>query len=430
MVEIQSGNSNGSQDGDSFHPAPQWLTESYVETILRHHKQDGGLSIRNLNIKPATAKGDNYASIMTRIKVDYIPGGSTQCETEFFIVKTTYENDPFISNIFASYQASHTEMVMYDKILPQLTLLLEGTSQSEKLFAKTIHVDYEHSAIIFEDLAVLNYVLGDRLTGFDLEHTRLVLRKLAKMHACSSVLNERQPGLLPKLDHGIFNRHTRGFTPMFESLMGMAADFAGQCPELGKVYEDKLRGLQKHVMEYTEKVYDPQENEFNTLTHGDLWTNNIMLRKKTAHSELDLLLIDFQFSAWAPPAVDLFYFFYTSLVPEVRNSHLSALIQYYHKVLVDTLRELNFSGYIPTLRQLVLQLEKGKFMAVTACLTCQAIMLNEETKDADFNGLMVDDERGRNFRKSMYTNKRLQDIIIKWLPEFDRSGLLDLVEQN
>lgn len=70
------------------------------------------------------------------------------------------------------------------------------------------------------------------------------------------------------------------------------------------------------------------------------------------------------------------------------------------------------------------------FIAVTACLTCQAIMLNEETKDADFNGLMVDDERGRNFRKSMYSNKRLQDIIIKWLPEFDRSGLLDLVEQN
>ncbi|XP_023171192.2 uncharacterized protein LOC111599699 [Drosophila hydei] len=428
MVEIHNGNSNGNQVEGNFHPAPQWLTESYVEALLRRHKHDEQLSIEKLTIKPATAKGDNYASIMTRIQVDYIRGGSKEYETEFFIVKTTFENDPFISNIFAGYQASRTEMVMYDKILPQLTALLEGTGQSEKLFAKTIHVDYEHSAIIFEDLAIFNYVLGDRLTGFDLEHTKMVLRKLAKMHASASVLNERQPGLLTTLDHGIFNRHTRAFKPMFESLMGVAADFAGKCPELGTIYEDKLRGLQKHVMDYTESVYDPQEDEFNTLTHGDLWTNNIMLRNKTEHNELDLLLIDFQFSAWASPAVDLFYFFCTSLQPEVRNNHLSSLIQYYHKALVDTLRELKFGGYIPTLRQLVLQLEKGKFMAVTASLTCQAIMLNEETNDADFKGLMVDDERGRNFRKGMYKNKRLQDNVIRCLPEFDRSGLLDVLD--
>nr|XP_002053630.3 uncharacterized protein LOC6630632 [Drosophila virilis] len=428
MVEIRNGNSNGSQDEDDFHPAPQWLTVSYVESILRRVKQDSELSIKDLNIKAATAKGDNYASIMTRIKVDYVRGGANQPETEFFIVKTTYENDPFISNIFAGYNASQTEMVMYDKILPQLSELLEGTQQSEKLFAKTLHVDYEHSAIIFEDLAVSNYVLGDRLTGFDLEHAKLTLRKLAKMHAAAAVFNERQPGLLAKLDHGIFNRHTRAFSPMFESLFGVAAQFAGQCPELGSVYEEKLKRLQKRVMEYTERVYDPQPDQFNTLTHGDLWINNIMLRNKTDQNELDMLLIDFQFSAWASPAVDLFYFSSTSLQPEVRNKHLDALIQYYHKVLADTLRELNFGGHIPTLRQLVLQLEKGKFMAVTATLTCQAIMLNEETKDADFNGLLLDDERGRNFRKGMYNNKRLQENVKRWLPDFERRGLLDVFD--
>lgn len=357
MGEIRNGNQE-----ENYHPAPQWLTVAYVESILRRCKQDEGLTISDLGIKPATAKGDNYASIMTRIKVEYLRSGAKAPETEFFIVKTTYENDPFISGIFAGYQASHTEMVMYDRILPKLSELIEGTKVSEKLFAKTLHVDYEHSAIIFEDLAVLNYVLGDRLAGFDLEYTKLTLRKLAKMHAAAAVFNERQPGLLTKLDHGIFNRHTRGFKPMFENFLIVAAEYARDTPELGSVYEQKLRRLQKYVMEYTERVYEPQEQEFNTLVHGDLWVNNIMLRLPTDLNELDMLLIDFQFSTWSSPAVDIFYFFSTSLQPQVRIQYQDSLIQYYHSVLVDTLRALGFGGYIPTLRQLVLQLEKGKFM--------------------------------------------------------------------
>ncbi|EDV91299.1 GH14835 [Drosophila grimshawi] len=411
MVETKS-NGNGES---MVHPAPSWLTESYVESILRRYKQDVTLAVRDLDITPATSKGENYASVMTRIKVEYV------------CVKTTYENDPFISNVLATYNTSITEMIMYDKILPELSRMLEDTDQSEKLFAKTLHVDDEHSAIIFEDLSVSNYVLGDRLTGFDLELTKLVLRKLAKMHATAAVYNELQPGFLTKLQHGIFNRHSRAFAPMFENLIGVAAQFAGQCPELGSVYEKKLKRLQKHVMEYTEMVYDPKPDEFNTLTHGDLWTNNIMLRPKTDQNEVDLLLIDFQFSAWASPAVDFYYFFSTSLQSQVRIDHHDALIQFYHRVLVDTLHILNFKGYIPTLRQLVLQLERGKFMAVTALLTCQAIMVNDNTDDADFNALMVDNERGRNFRRRMYNNKRIQEHVKHWLPVFDRCGLLDVL---
>ncbi|KAH8414016.1 hypothetical protein KR222_001938 [Zaprionus bogoriensis] len=423
MGEIRNGNQE-----ENFHPAPQWLTVAYVENILRTYKKDAGLTISDLVIKPATAKGDNYASIMTRIKVDFVRSGAQAPETEFFIVKTTYENDPFISGVFAGYEASQTEMVMYDRILPKLSAILDGTELSEKLFAKTLHVDYEHSAIIFEDLAVLQYILGDRLAGFDLEYTKLTLRKLAKMHAAAAVYNEQQPGLLTKLDHGIFNRHTRAFKPMFENFLGEAAEFARECPELGSSYEQKLRRLQSSVMEYTERVYDPLEGQFNTLTHGDLWINNIMLRLPSDKNDLDLLLIDFQFSAWSSPAVDIHYFFNTSLQPEVRVKHQDALIQYYHSVLVETLQALNYGGYIPTLRQLWLQLEKGKFMAVTASLSCQAIMINDQTDDADFNALMLDNERSRNFKKTVYSNKKLLESLKYWLPVFDRCGLLDVLD--
>lgn len=66
--------------------------------------------------------------------------------------------------------------------------------------------------------------------------------------------------------------------------------------------------------------------------------------------------------------------------------------------------------------------------AVTASLTCQAVMLNDQTADADFNALMLDNERSRNFKKVAYKNPKLQKSLKHWLPIFDSCGLLDLQE--
>ncbi|KAH8283953.1 hypothetical protein KR054_005627 [Drosophila jambulina] len=416
------------QETKDYHPAPVWLDESYLEPLLRDFKKDPGLKITDLEIKPATAKGDNYASVMTRVKVLFLRSSSKTPEIEYYIVKTTYENDPFASAIFSKYQVSTTEMLMYEKVLPQLSALIGETRQPEKLFATTLHVDYEHEATIFEDLAVSNHVVADRLIGLDLEHTRMSLRKLAKMHAAAAVLNERKPGILTKFDHGIFNRYTDGFAPFFENLCDVAADFAATCPELGDYYARKLREIRKRVMEDSTRVYDPQPGQFNTLVHGDYWVNNMMLRYGEKKEPLDMILIDFQFCSWSSPAVDLHYFFNTSLQAPIRFEEEDALIQYYHTVLVETLKDLKFEGYIPTLRQFVLQMEKGGFFAVTVALTCQAILTNGETADADFHALMKDDQRARNFKKVMYQNKSLQEKLKHLLPRFDRRGLLDVLD--
>ncbi|XP_030373465.1 uncharacterized protein LOC115623334 [Scaptodrosophila lebanonensis] len=413
---------------EDFHPAPQWLTESYLEPILRKHKQDAGLEITDLIIKPATAKGENYASVMTRVRVEFVRSDTKVSESACYIVKTTYENDPFVANIFAGYNVTNTEMFMYEKVLPKLSEILREIGDNEKIFAETLHVDYEHAAIIFEDLAVLNFQLADRLAGLDFEHTQLALKKLAKMHATAAVLNERRPNMLTRFERGLFNRHTKGFGPIFENLVGVAADFAATCSELGNEYQQKLLDLKKRVVEYATQVYDPQPEHFNTLTHGDFWVNNIMLRYDEQRKPQDMVLIDFQFCSWTSVAVDLHYFLNTSIQNDLRFQQQDALVKYYHEVLVGTLRALKFEGFIPSLRQLVLQVESGRFLAVTSSLVCQAIMINDQNADADFNALVKEDERGRNFRKLLYNNKKLQDNVKRVLPVFNRCGLLDVVD--
>jgi len=68
--------------------------------------------------------------------------------------------------------------------------------------------------------------------------------------------------------------------------------------------------------------------------------------------------------------------------------------------------------------------------AVTVSLTSQAIMLNDQTADADFNALMSNDERGRSFKKVTYNNKKLREILKYSLPIFNQCGLLDVQDSD
>ncbi|XP_037817355.1 uncharacterized protein LOC119607485 [Lucilia sericata] len=407
--------------------APSWLTDTYLEEVLQKYLKDEQVKIINVDIKPATANGENYASVMSRIKVKFSSCKQKSQELSF-IMKYSYESDPYVAKIMSGYDLYNTEMKMYETILPQLAKILKEIGDTDKLFADTLKVDYERSAIIFEDLTVNNYVLADRLTGMDEVHARLTLKKLAKFHAAGLILNQRLNGELERFQRGIFNRHTRAFGCMFEYMTENCAKFAETCPELGAYYHDKLMNLKPYVVEYGTRAYHSNTNNFYTLTHGDLWINNMMMQYDGEKHLKDVLLIDFQLCNWSSPAVDLHYFLNTSLEPKLQldiHAH-DKLIQYYHTILTKTLKNLKYMGYVPTLHAFHIQMEEGKFLAVTATLASQAIMINDQCADADFHSLVDDDERSRNFRASAYKNKRLQNIIKTILPHFDRHGLLDV----
>lgn len=77
-----------------FHDAPAWLTREYVEQKLRDYLKDEKVQLERLHIKPATANGENYASVMTRINLEYTDKNLLQ-QTSTFLVKTTFASkDP------------------------------------------------------------------------------------------------------------------------------------------------------------------------------------------------------------------------------------------------------------------------------------------------------------------------------------------------
>lgn len=59
--------------------------------------------------------------------------------------------------------------------------------------------------LVIEDLAPLGYRMADRQAGLDMDHCLLAIRNLAKFHASSVALFERNPSQKSRYTTGIFD---------------------------------------------------------------------------------------------------------------------------------------------------------------------------------------------------------------------------------
>ncbi|XP_055923413.1 uncharacterized protein LOC129953901 [Eupeodes corollae] len=408
---------------DEVQPVPEWLTKDFLREKLSIHFKDPSLEVTSMTLSPAIGKGENFASVMTRVAVQYKMGSDQEPRTGSYIVKSSFEGDDFANELMEQYDIYTREMEIYDKIIPKLNALLEEIGDPDKMFPQTIAVEFERSAIVFEDLSQRQYIMCDRTKGLDMEHVKLCLRKLAKMHATSAVLNEREPGTFKGYDRGMFNRHTNSYRPFFEGLLVACSNMISQWDGY-KYYADKLNALKPKLMEYGKQVFDPIEGHVNVLAHGDFWVNNAMFNEGPNQHPNDVILIDFQYSCWGSPAIDLHYFFNTSLSEEIRLHQQDELFQYYYNIFAGTLKALQFQAKIPSLHQFLLHMSEKNFYAFSSCLV-QAVQINDKNDDADFHALMSEDERGLNYKSLVFQNEKVQKNLKRLLPVFDRKGLLD-----
>lgn len=57
------------------HKVPEWLNKTFLKECLQRKYNDKKIEIVDFNVKPGTNKGDNYCSIIHRVKVKYIEYG-------------------------------------------------------------------------------------------------------------------------------------------------------------------------------------------------------------------------------------------------------------------------------------------------------------------------------------------------------------------
>ncbi|XP_017080007.1 uncharacterized protein LOC108113809 [Drosophila eugracilis] len=415
------------KDNHKVHPTPDWLTSDYLQEKLGIYLKNSSLKLEKLHAKPAIANGENYTSVIIRINVEYTTKETKDKQALTFLVKNTFADREPAGDVLINYGVYTREMDVYENILPQLAYILRNELKDpRKFFAATINVDRERDSIIFEDMSLDHYKVVCRRTKVDLEHTHLLLEKLASFHAAASVLAERRPGIYAKnYDRGFFNKYTRAYGPIMINLLEALSRSLSSDQELGPRYKAKIDRLVERLMDYGEKSTTNNPGDFLTLTHGDLWTTNFMFKYDEKDHPINAIFIDFQFCLWNSPAIDLHYFFATSLQDHLRFDHQTELVQFYYYKLVDALKKLKYSGRIPSLFDFQLQFRSRGFYAVFCSLLFEPVMQYEGKEHASIEQILSDSESGMRFKDSVYESEAVKKKLSITLRFLDQFGLLD-----
>ncbi|XP_011060289.1 PREDICTED: uncharacterized protein LOC105149522 [Acromyrmex echinatior] len=396
-----------------------WLNLCFVEKILRNSESDNSIQVTNICSEPATSKGDNYTSDIIRIIADFScnQGGFKNTKKKSIIIKISPTLEDDRKKLVTQSGYFHNEALMMSDTLDKMNKLL---GPNHRLSGKILYVQNENpTLLVIEDLAPLGFRLADRSSGFDLAHSVLALRGLARFHAASVALCEKEPKQKEMYLKGIFHKqHPPEMKNIFIKSTKALADEIANWPEVKK-YSEKIAKLSDHIYQIGINASKLFEDEFNVINHGDFQMNNILFKYNNNGKPIDYILVDFQMCVYTSPAFDLLCFLNSSTSFDVIEYKKDVLLSEYLDMLTTTMKQLNCKTEPPTMKELKAILKRRASLEMLISFTVLPYMLRCQTK-TDLNEII-------STGTFIYSkNESFKQLMIKRLPLYDEWGLLDL----
>ncbi|XP_018569812.1 uncharacterized protein LOC108909863 [Anoplophora glabripennis] len=317
--------------------------ENLQEVLSGYIKKSQRISDKK--ITNLTAPGENYGSIMLKLDVT-LKDENDGTEEELHAVAKMIPEQEFVRKIFNTQVTFKNEVAMYNVIAPTLRDFQRENGVNEVIdcfpdfYGARINLGEhgtvdENAVLILENLDFKGYRCVDRYVGFDLDTTQLILKDLAAFHAIPLALKLRKPEVFDKN----IRPHLAPFRPYhmpFEN--GINSVYTGILQESVKCipWIPKVR----NILENARAARDaPPKEPFATLTHGDIWLNNTMIKFQNK-VPVSNKMVDFQICGYRSPATDLFFFLFINVQESVLQDDFDGLIEFYHKHFISHLEKL------------------------------------------------------------------------------------------
>ncbi|XP_050333979.1 uncharacterized protein LOC126761667 [Bactrocera neohumeralis] len=346
----------------------------------------------------------------------------------------------------AATKANTNELVMFQHVLPRMKRILSDISDYRygtdkyvskkmalKLFADCLFCERGIREIfVLEDLQELDYGPLEPRYGLDFEESKIVMSKLADLHAASMQYMKEYPNgaatLLPSpLANGISPTSRQAVTA-FEGMRN-AIKMVEQWTGFGGIAAS-MRIWTENFNERLTQVLRRRRCRFSVINHGELCTKNILIRLGVQESaDLKILIVpkdavflDFQLSFVGSCGYDLNVFLYTSVSVEVLKLHRHELLRHYHDRLKETLKRLKFQeAELPSWQTLMGEVYDLEFIGYYALLCLLPLSCMDDVAST---------EELERQHKLMYENQRVQEMLRYGLPRLTQLGVLDLVPRE
>ncbi|KAG5682325.1 hypothetical protein PVAND_011684 [Polypedilum vanderplanki] len=407
---------------------PEFVTIEFLQRIFVKNFGSPSSQIRVENFWGgfATNKGDNYASVMYRIIVDYELNDVKRRKP---IILKVMPSDGIQSLVMVKNRLYPREIHTYCELLVQVENLLKAIDDHTKFAPRCFYTATEPTMmLVFEDQKEKGYKVLQRQHQLNFDLTLPLIIKLAKLHAASAVLYEKNPSIMEPYLEGSISRNPerQDFLIHYRNCartLGLVAE-----NEWGQEWRHialKLQKLEANIVEKGCELYTRKSNGFFVFNHNDLWIPNILYEFGEHELVRDVLLIDFQMPYFGSLGIDLNFLIYGSLSESTRISFAKKLIRIYHETLTGMLTILNYKGNIPTLHDIHVEVLKCGFNGLIAAIAEVPLLLMENNENLEMDLLLAKTEKAEQFRYSLFNNPRYKNFIQTLLLEFDDNGLLD-----
>ncbi|XP_065354376.1 uncharacterized protein LOC135948850 [Calliphora vicina] len=411
---------------------PSWINEEFIQKVLNQYEKTQHVKLTNLDLSPATLKGDHYGSIMFRCKVSYGLDKSPEIKKRSFIIKNMPEEECSKRDLLGDSGVFETEISMYSETLPKIEKYFAEIRQPTKMGAQLIYHALEpHKVVIMEDLCEAGYdtIRGRYLTE---DEMKMVYLKIAKFHAATYLMGQsEEPEIVTKYNAGFFCNSTitnldfvRNGIWNFIEMLSAHEEFAG--------YLEKVKLMQPHMMKGCMDLYNAHklnkgQGDIFVLNHGDFHMKNLMFKfnEETGKME-DVIFVDFQMNCYAPSSVDTIYSQFTMMSPDLRLKR-NEFMQYYFTEFLGVLKNLNFEGELPRYSDFQIAGYRYKYFALFLMSTFVpmfgAMMTAkiEDLKDFDSSTFLEDvDMMALSYKAPSFI-----DDMRNFLPIMLRDGYLD-----
>ncbi|XP_016952770.1 uncharacterized protein LOC108026364 [Drosophila biarmipes] len=403
---------------------PDWITAELFEDVLKANVE-GFSKVKSFKADMGSAAGENYATIMLRIGIEVeLQDGKTRSVS--YMVKLPHQLD-VCKEMMKHTNIFEIERTVYTEVVAEMEELYKAAAVEVSFGAKIYDLKNAKSEYLaLEDLCIRGFKNANRLEGLDQAHTERVLRKLAQWHAATA-LRVATKGQYPEIVlRGFFKEEIKAL--MNEMMNAMGQVFLKCCAtyEGNEAYIDKVKALKPVVIDEVFKLGEVDPTDFNVLSHGDFWSNNIMFQYDEFGKIKEVFLVDYQGSKYGSVAQDLLNFLISSTKLEDKLSKFDYYIKVYHDNLAMHLRILKYPKPLPSLRDIHKVLLKNGLFGFFVATGVMATVLVDPTESACFENFIGDSPEGVDFQMQMYNNPRYRKHIQVILPWLLNRGALDI----